>query len=121
MRGGVQVLAVGAVLLALATLSFGLSRLPLGAWAVPAALGIALCKTVLIAFFFMHLAERPGGPRLVIGTAGVFVGILVGLVLAEAAARAWPTLPPGPFPVSRLPGTERSGPPRAAPPWLPLP
>lgn len=92
-----------------------------GVWAVPVALGIALCKAVLIAFFFMHLVERPGGPRLVIGTAGVFVGILVGLVLAEAAARAWPTLPPGPFPVSRLPGTERSGPPRVAPPWLPLP
>ncbi|MBL0694417.1 cytochrome C oxidase subunit IV family protein [Comamonas sp. JC664] len=116
-HGGVQVLVVGGVLLGLAALSFGLSRLHLGAWAVPVALGIALVKAALIAGFYMHLTERPGGPRLVVGTAGVFVVILVGLVLAEASARIWPTLPPGPFPVTRLPGKDVEGPPRVAPPW----
>ncbi|AKQ66135.1 Cytochrome c oxidase polypeptide IV [Myxococcus hansupus] len=116
-----QVLGVGVALLGLAALSFLLSRAHLGAWAVPVALSIALGKAALIACFYMHLTERPGGPRLVVGTAGVFVVILIGLVLAEAAARVWPTLPPGPFPVSRLPGQEREGPPRVAPPWQRLP
>ncbi|ATB48603.1 cytochrome C oxidase subunit IV family protein [Corallococcus macrosporus] len=110
------VLLVGVGLLVLTTLSFLLSRAHLGRWGLEVALGIAAVKAGLLAFFYMHLAERPGGPRLVFATAFIFVVILVGLVLLEAAARARPSMPPGPFPPLLLPGlhdARQVAPPRA--------
>lgn len=101
-----KALLVGVGLLSLTTLSFGLSRLHLGTWGLVVSLAIAVTKATLIAFFFMHLAERSGGPRLVISTAVVFVVILIGLILVEASDRPWSAMPPGPFTVERLPGLD---------------
>lgn len=113
MAGPVKMLGVGVGLLALTTLSFLLSKLHLGALGFGVAFAIAVTKAGLIAFFFMHLSERPGGPRLVFGTALAFVLILVGLVLVEAADRPTPTMPPGPFQPLLLPGRDTG--PKSAP------
>ncbi len=99
-----KALLVGVGLLALTTLSFGLSRLHLGTWGLVVALAIAVTKASLVAFFYMHLSERPGGPRLVFATAALFVVILIGLILVEASDRPPSAMPPGPFPPERLPG-----------------
>ncbi|MFP2956829.1 cytochrome C oxidase subunit IV family protein [Myxococcus sp. 1LA] len=99
-----SVLLVGVGLLAFTTLSFLLARHHVGRWGLVLALSIAAVKVGLIAFFYMHLSERPGGPRLVFATAFLFVVILVGLVLLEAADRARPAMPPGPFQPLLLPG-----------------
>ncbi|QSQ27944.1 cytochrome C oxidase subunit IV family protein [Pyxidicoccus parkwayensis] len=109
-----KMLGVGVGLLVLTTLSFLLSKLHLQHGGLAVALVIAAVKVALIAFFYMHLSERPGGPRLVLGTALAFVLILVGLVLVEAGDRAKPTLPPGPFQPLLLPGRD-SGPKTASP------
>jgi cytochrome c oxidase subunit 4 len=118
MAGSLKMLGVGVGVLALTTLSFALSKLHLGRWGLAVALAIAAAKVGLIAFFFMHLAERPGGPRLVFATSFVFVIILVGLVLLEAGDRATPTMPPGPFQPLLLPAHDtglKAAPPREPP------
>jgi cytochrome c oxidase subunit 4 len=112
-----KALLVGAGLLALTTLSYGLAHLHLGQWGLVVALAIAATKATLVAFFFMHLSERQGGPRLVVATALVFVVILVGMILAEASDRPVSVMPPGPFSAETLPGLE--GEPKAAPPREP--
>ncbi|MCE9670216.1 cytochrome C oxidase subunit IV family protein [Myxococcus stipitatus] len=123
MAGSLKMLGVGLGLLVLTTLSFTLSRLHTGTLGLVVALVIAATKVGLIAFFFMHLSERHGGPRLVFATAFTFVVILVGLVLVEAGDRAAPTMPPGPFQPLLLPGratVPKRAPPREAPSgWLP--
>jgi cytochrome c oxidase subunit 4 len=116
-RGYGKALLVGGALLALTTLSYGLSRLHLGTWGLGVALAIAVTKASLVAFFYMHLSERSGGPRLVIATAAVFVVILIGLILVEASDRPSAAMPPGPFPIERLPGLD--GQPGGAPPREP--
>lgn len=109
-----KALLVGAGLLVLTTLSFLLSRLNLGsALGLVVALSIAVTKATLIAFFYMHLSERTGGPRLVVATSLAFVVILVGLILVEASDRPVSALPPGPFSSETLPGL--TGGPKAAP------
>ncbi|HVG59757.1 MAG TPA: cytochrome C oxidase subunit IV family protein [Hyalangium sp.] len=101
-----KALLVGVALLALTTLSYGLSRLHLGNWGLVVALAIAAIKVSLVAFFYMHLSERSGGPRLVFATAGLFVVILIGLILVEASDRPAAVMPPGPFSIERLPGLD---------------
>ncbi len=109
-----KALLVGVGLLALTTLSYLLSRLHLGpTWGMVVALAIAATKSTLVAFFYMHLVERPGGPRLVVATSLAFVVILLGLILVEASDRPVSALPPGPFSAETLPGL--SGELKAAP------
>lgn len=110
--GKALLVAVG--LLFLTTLSFVLSSLHLGTWGMVVALAIAVTKASLIAFFYMHLSERSGGPRLVISTAALFVIILIGLILVEASDRPSAAMPPGPFTVESLPGLTSQ--PAGAPP-----
>lgn len=92
-----KALLVGVGLLALTTLSYALAHLHLGTWGLVVALAIATTKATLVAFFFMHLSERSGGPRLVLATAVLFVVILIGLILVEAIDRPRTAMPPGPF------------------------
>ena len=113
-----KALLVGVALLTLTTLSYGLAHLHLGSWGLVVALVIAGTKASLVAFFYMHLSERSGGPRLVFATAGLFVVVLIGLILVEAGDRPSAVMPPGPFPIERLPGLDsQSGgaPPREFP------
>ena len=86
-------LAIGSTLLVLTATSYFLSRLHLGAAGLPVALLIAVCKSALIGAFFMQLIEGQGLSVLVLGTAVVFVLVLLLFVLGEAATRFTPSLP----------------------------
>lgn len=101
--------AVLVALCLLAALSFGLSRLPTGAWSLPAAVIIAVVKALLVILFFMHLWEHQGANRLVLGVAFFFVVLLMSLAVADVATR---------FPVADPP---TSGPAREFYGPMPLP
>jgi cytochrome c oxidase subunit IV len=49
--------------------------------------GIAVAKATLVALFFMHLWDQRGINRLVFVVALCFLGILIGLVVADAGTR----------------------------------
>ncbi|QAT89146.1 putative cytochrome c oxidase subunit IV [Corallococcus coralloides] len=99
-----SVLVVGAVLLALTALTYGLHKLPHGAWSLPVALLIAAAKGLLIALFYMHLREQRASNGLVLLTSVVFVAVLLAVCVLETRTRFRSTIPPGPFPVEALPG-----------------
>jgi cytochrome c oxidase subunit 4 len=89
---------VGLVVLTAAT--WGLSTVHVkGGAGVAIALGIASAKGALVALYFMHLRDQPGANRLVLGTALVFVALLVGLTLLDSATR---------FPLANPPEAETS-------------
>src|SRR5579872_2703948 len=93
---------VGALLIGLAFLTYGLSRLELGKAELPVALAIAAVKAALIVIFFMHLKDHHGGSRLTVAVCLTFLAVLIGLVLGDVGLRFKPARPPGPIPI----GTE---------------
>lgn len=74
-------------LLALTGLSFGFSRLQLGAAATPVALGIAAVKVAVVGLVFMHLARGRAVLQLVALTSLVFVALLVLGVVGDVTFR----------------------------------
>ena len=74
-------------LVALSCLTFGLSFLPLGAWAVAVAMAIAAGKATLIATFFMHLREHGTSDRAAVVLGVVFALLLIGFVALDVATR----------------------------------
>jgi cytochrome c oxidase subunit 4 len=73
-------------LLALTALS---SRLALGGWALPVALGIAFAKLALIYLFFMQLKYQRGLVR-IFATAGFFWLAVAGLLtFSDYLTRGW--------------------------------
>jgi cytochrome c oxidase subunit IV len=105
---------VWAVLVAFTLLTYTAWRISLPEpWHVIVALAIAAVKASLVALFFMELWEHRGATRLVFASSLVFVGLLIGLVVADSATR---------FPLANPPheGTLQREPPLGAVP-LPLP
>src|SRR4051794_1049279 len=80
---------VFAALLTLTLTTYLLSGAQLGAWEVPAALGIATAKTVLVALFFMHLLHFSRLTWLVVASGIVCLGILLSLTLSDYWTRGW--------------------------------
>lgn len=74
-------------LVLLAVASVLIAELPIGAWSVPVALGIALAKALLIVLFFMHLAYGGAVYRIAAGTALAFIVLLVSLMAADMGTR----------------------------------
>jgi cytochrome c oxidase subunit 4 len=60
----------------------------------PTSLGIAVLKTVLVAMFFMHLAEQRGARRVVLPVSVLFLGLL-GMTVLEAMTRLRMARPDG--------------------------
>lgn len=89
--------AVWIALMALAILSYLLSRAHLGTLDVLVALGIAGAKTVLVALYFMELIEQRFVNALVLIVSAAFAVLLVSLMVADVATRH--TFPKGPLPV----------------------
>jgi cytochrome c oxidase subunit 4 len=87
-------------LLALTGLTVGLPHLVhIGYLEIPVALGIAGVKTLLVALFFMHLLYSPRLIWLVAAGAVLFLGILVGLTMADYTTRGLlpqSSVPPAP-------------------------
>ncbi len=59
------------------------TQLHLGGWEVPVALGIAACKTVLVALFFMHLLNAGKLTWLILGAGVLFLAIMITLTLGD--------------------------------------
>ncbi|AKI98757.1 cytochrome c oxidase subunit 4 [Archangium gephyra] len=82
------------VVLTLVTWVLG-TKLKLGPYSLPASMGIAVVKTVLVAMFFMHLVEQRGTRRVVLPVSVLFLGLLLGVTLLEAMTRVRMARPDG--------------------------
>ena len=87
-------LLAGALLLALAALSYGLSFVHLGKLGLPLALAIAACKAVTVLFVFMGFGGLSTSAKLAAGAALLMVALLLGLMVADVATREQAPLPP---------------------------
>ena len=81
------VFVVGAALLALWALSFGLSYADLGRASLAVALAIALAKAALVALFFMELVRERLSVVLAMVAAGALVMMLIGFTVADVLTR----------------------------------
>lgn len=91
-------------LLVLAALSLVLSRLDLGEWNYPVALGIAVIKAVLVAVFFMEILHEAAATQLAIGACLTLFALLLALLLADIVTRTVPPLEPPPGNAHRVRG-----------------
>lgn len=88
-----RILPVWAALMLLLGATLGLAYVPLGKFAIVAALGIAVVKAGLVMVFFMQLKRPDPLLRLAAGTAMVFVAFLLTLTFADVLTRAAPSQP----------------------------
>jgi cytochrome c oxidase subunit 4 len=65
----------------------------LGAFSVVAALGIATCKMLLVALFFMHVRHSSMLTRLILVGGLLWLGILLLLTLGDMMSRGWIGVP----------------------------
>lgn len=89
-----HLLLVGAALLALVAISYGLSLIHLPGWNLPLALGIALVKCSLVMLVFMELWSAHGAVRLIASVGLAYVLVLVILSAADPATRSPPVAAP---------------------------
>lgn len=61
----------------------------LGIWNTPVALAIAATKATLVALIFMHLRSSPKLTALVVGSALLFLTILIIVTASDYFTRAW--------------------------------
>jgi cytochrome c oxidase subunit 4 len=61
----------------------------LGIWNTPVALGIAATKATLVALIFMHLRSSPKLTGLVVGSAVLFLAILIFVTASDYFTRPW--------------------------------
>ena len=78
---------VWAALMALLAATVGVSFLHLGSWNTVLNLGIAVAKTALILWFYMHLRRTRPLVRLAGATAPLWLAILFGLALSDYLTR----------------------------------
>jgi cytochrome c oxidase subunit IV len=83
----------GVALLILTALTYGVSRVNLGAWGGVVALGIAVVKAALIILVFMHARHSLSLTRLVIlVSVAMLLGLIIG-TLDDYVTRAWISVP----------------------------
>ena len=88
---------VWVALLALTALTYGLSRIHMGALNLPISLAIAIAKSALVVVFFMHLGQHARANRIVLAVAICFVSLLITFSVLDVATRFEPARPPGMF------------------------
>lgn len=79
--------AVWLVLLMLTALTTAVAYVDLGAFSVVAALGIAVCKMLLVALFFMHVRHSTRLTRLVLVGGLLWLAIMLTFTLANVWTR----------------------------------
>jgi cytochrome c oxidase subunit IV len=79
--------AVWLVLLALTGVTTAVAYVDLGAFSVVVALGIAVCKMLLVALFFMHVRHSTRLTRLVLVGGLLWLAILLTFTLADVWTR----------------------------------
>lgn len=80
-------LAVFAGLIVLTVITTAVAFVDLGSMSVVAALGIATCKMLLVALWFMHLRHSPKLTRLVVVGALLWLAILLVFTMADVLTR----------------------------------
>jgi cytochrome c oxidase subunit IV len=78
---------VFAGLIVLTVVTTAVAFVDLGAFSVVAALGIACCKMLLVALFFMHVRHSTKLTKLVLVGALLWLAILIGFTLSDFATR----------------------------------
>jgi cytochrome c oxidase subunit 4 len=76
-------------LIVLTVLTTAVAFVDLGAFNVVVALGIATCKMLLVALFFMHVKHSSALTKLVITGALLWLAILIAFTLADFQTRGW--------------------------------
>jgi cytochrome c oxidase subunit 4 len=83
-------IVVWIALMALMTLTAGLSRIDLGEWSTVVALAIAVIKALLVILFFMHVRYESQKITWVVVIAGFFwLGILLALTMTDYLSRGY--------------------------------
>lgn len=82
---------VGLIFLTVATTA--VAFVDLGPFSVVAALGIACCKMLLVALFFMHVRHSTKLTRLVVLGGLLWLAILLLLTLGDVMSRGWVGVP----------------------------
>ncbi len=82
-------LIVFATLIVLTLLSVGSSFIPLGVGNAAIVLLIALTKTLLTLWFFMHVRYASRVMQLTIGAGVITLGIMFVMTLADYVSRSW--------------------------------
>ena len=80
-------------LICLTVLTTAVAFVDLGPFSVVAALGIATCKMLLVALFFMHVRHSTRLTRLVVLGGLLWLGILIAYVLTDYLSRGWTGVP----------------------------
>src|SRR3954463_11223741 len=80
-------------LIALTVLTTAVAFVDLGAFSVVAALGLATCKMLLVALFFMHVRHSTALTRLVVLGGMLWLIILLVMTLGDVATRGWMGVP----------------------------
>ncbi|MEI9975479.1 MAG: cytochrome C oxidase subunit IV family protein [Ignavibacteriota bacterium] len=80
-------------LIALTVATTAVAFVDLGAFSVVVALGIACCKMLLVALFFMHVRHSTKLTRLVVVGGLLWLGILLLLTLGDILTRGWVGVP----------------------------
>jgi cytochrome c oxidase subunit 4 len=80
---------VFAGLIALTIITTAVAFVDLGPFSVVAALGIATCKMLLVALWFMHVKDGERLTKLVVVGALLWLGILLVFTLSDFATRGW--------------------------------
>lgn len=81
------ILVVGAVLLGLLGVSYGIAHLHLGAWQPVIVLSIAAIQAGLVAVFYMHLRDSDPAPRMAALGGLVLLVVMAGLTLGDYFTR----------------------------------
>jgi len=76
-------------LIVMTVLTTAVAFVDLGAFNVVVALGIATCKMLLVALFFMHVKDSSALTKLVIVGALLWLAIMIGFTLADFHTRGW--------------------------------
>src|ERR1044071_1969652 len=76
-------------LIVLTLLTTAVAFVDLGAFNVAVALGIATCKMLLVALFFMHVKDSSPLTKLVIVGALLWLAIMLGFTLGDYWIRGW--------------------------------
>ena len=76
-------------LIVLTVLTTAVAFVDLGAFNVGVALGIATCKMLLVALFFMHVKHSSALTKLIVVGALLWLAILIAFTLADYGTRGW--------------------------------
>jgi cytochrome c oxidase subunit 4 len=80
---------VYAALIALTLLTLGIAKIDLGPLNVAAAVGIAVCKALLVMLFFMHLRYTPHLTWIVAAVGFIWLGHLILFTMSDYLTRGW--------------------------------